>query len=258
MSKTHEREARIMDALMEEKKLSTEQVMSLLDISRSSARRFFLELEESGSVVRTLGGIQLVSVKELDYSFDDLESKNLDEKRQIACTAANLICEEDIVYFDGGTTLFQLAMVVRQKLQNRELQHIRVVTNSLANLQILNDCCDIILVGGSYRARRKDFAGYAAERFIQNFNYKKAFLGADGFDFSDGFMATDADTAKLNELVVKRSRESYVLMDSSKFGVQSFVSYARAADIKAVISDKNLDSAFEASCSQANLVVIRA
>lgn len=258
MSGKQERQNKLLDELKANKKLGTEQAAALLGVSLSSARRLFLELEQSGKAVRTYGGIQLVSGKGPDYSFEELEGRNIDEKKRIANCAVRLICNDDTVYFDSGTTLLQLAAVVRQKLQNGELKRIRVVTNSYANLQILNGCCEVVLIGGGYRAARKDFAGYAAERFVQCFNYKKAFLGADGFDTAEGFMATDADTAKLNEVVLRRSQESFVLMDSTKFGMRSFVSYAAAADAAAIVTDGNIAVDAAEACERTNVRVIRA
>ena len=256
MARKQDRENTVLEALKLRKKLNTEEVTEMLAISDSSARRLFIELERTGKVVRTYGGIHLVSSQGPVYSFEELEGKNLIAKQQIAECAADIICDDDFVYFDGGTTLLQLAIAVKHRLQNNELHRIRVITNSYANLQVLHDCCNVILIGGEYRERRKDFAGYAAERFVQSFSYKKAFLGVDGLDMNEGFMATDTDTAKLNEVVIKRSDESYVLLDSSKFGLRSFVSYAGVSEIKAIITDNNIDSAVEAQCSQANLHVL--
>ena len=254
--KKQDRNERILEELNIRKKLSTEQVTDMLGISESSTRRIFLELEKAGKVVRTFGGIHLAQPANASYRFEDFESKNLEQKRQIAAYSCSLIEEDDIVYFDSGTTILQLAIAVRQKLNSRLLSHIRVITNSFANLQVLHESCEVILIGGQYRPGRKDFAGYAAERFVQNFNYKKSFLGADGFDISEGYMATDTNTAKLNEIIYKRSEQCFALLDSSKLGVRSFVSYADISDIKTIITDANINPDMELMCAQAGLSVL--
>jgi DeoR/GlpR family transcriptional regulator of sugar metabolism len=251
----NDRESKLLDTLKVRQKLNNDEVMEMFGISESSARRLFADLERSGKVVRTHGGIHLVSVKEAFYSFEDLESRNLPQKQQIAGFASTMIRDNDIVYFDSGTTIFQLAIAIKKKLQNKELQGIRVITNSFANLQALNDSCNVILIGGEFRPKRKDFAGYAAERFVQNFNYSKAFLGSDGFDLAEGFMATDTNTAKLNEIIIKRSEQSFFLLDSSKVGVRSFVSFAGLTEVRTLITDGGIDSAILAQCRKANVNV---
>jgi len=258
MTKKQERENKVLDILKHRKKLSTEEVTELLSISASTSRRIFKDLENSGKIVRTYGGIHLISAKEPIYSFEDLESIHLTEKKQIALLACNLIQNDDIVYFDSGTTLFQLANALKLKLQKKELHRVRVVTNSFANLQVLNDVCEVILIGGEYRTHRKAFAGYAAERFVKNFNYRKAFLGADGFDVSEGFMATDANTAKLNEIVISRSEENIALLDSSKLGIRSFVSYGLVSSMNTIITDWNVHPDMESVCIKSGISILKA
>ncbi len=258
MSKKQDREKKILDTLNQKKKLSIDEVTSLLGISLSSARRLFIEMENSGKVVRTHGGIHLVSTKELEYSFEKLESKNLSAKKQIGKYTADILRNDDVVYFDSGTTILQLTYAVKERIQNGTLSGIKVITNSLANLFVLQEVCSVFLVGGEYNTKRRAFSGYSSEKFIQNFIYKKAFLGADGLDIKEGFMTTDTDTAKLNEIVMKRSEESYVLLDSSKFCLRSFVSYASTSEIEAIITDSNINVDCLEECSKINLKVIRA
>lgn len=256
MTKKQAREKIILDSLHKNPKLNTEQVIKMLDISESSTRRLFIEMEKSGKVVRTYGGIHLALPKGPLYSFEALEDRNIAEKKQIAIHAASLICDDDIVYFDSGTTLLQLSFALKQRIENNELQRVRVITNSYANLQVLNSSCVVILCGGKFREHRKDFAGYATERFVRTFLYTKTFLGADGLELSEGFMATDTDTAKLNEVILQRSGENYVLLDSSKIGKKSFVSYASASEVKAIITDNKMNKELKTQYDNAGANVI--
>lgn len=250
------REKRVLDELQKYHKLTAVQVTKMLEISESSTRRLFIEMENSGKVVRTYGGIHLFLPKVPLYSFNALEDKNIVEKRQIGICAASLICDEDIVYFDSGTTLYQLSLALLHRINNNELNRVRVITNSYANMQVLNDSCDVILCGGQFREHRKDFAGYATERFVRTFQYTKTFLGADGLELSEGFMATDTDTAKLNEVILQRSDENYVLLDSSKLGKKSFVSYAAASEVKAIITDNKMNKELKTQYDDAGVNVI--
>lgn len=257
MSKFIDRENMLLEILKVRKKLSTVEATQLLNISESSARRLFTDMEKSNKIIRMYGGIQLSSSSGFDpsYSFDVFEKKNVLSKQSIANYTSTLITDNDILYFDCGTTMLQLALATKNRILNSELNNIRVITNSLPNLQILNDVCDVILVGGKYREGRKDFAGYASEKFIRNFNYKKSFFGADGFDPVQGFTAMDAETARMSELVISRSEKNYVLLDSSKICVLSFISFADASVIEAVITDSEIDENKVAVCRNAGLTL---
>ncbi len=256
LSKAEDRQKKILDVLKLNKKMTIEEATALLKISISSARRLFIEMENSGTVVRMHGGIHRLPSEALTYSFDELASKSINEKQQIAFRASELLCNNDVVYFDSGTTILQLAYAVKKRISAGSLSGIKVITNSLANLFVLQDLCTVFLVGGEYHVKRQAFSGYSSEKFIQNFIYKKAFLGADGVDMTEGFMTTDTDTAKLNEIVIERSEKNYVLLDSSKFCLRSFVSYATTSDIKAIITDSLISKEILQQCAQAPVDVI--
>ena len=256
MNKITERENVLLDILKTRTKLSTNEAKKILNISESSTRRIFHNLEEEGKIIRVYGGIKLAKPGDLNYSFIESESKNLPEKRSIAVRASQLVENNDIVYLDCGTTIQQLAIAIKTRIQNNDLRDIRIITNSMVNMQILNDYCVVVLIGGQYREHRKDFAGFASEKFVQNFKFSKSFLGADGFTIEDGFMATDTDTARLNEIIVTCSGKNYVLMDSSKIDSNSFVRYAPVVSIEALITDPGITDRFKSLCANSGFKVI--
>lgn len=255
--KMDERESMVLDSLKNNDRLSTEDVAALLGISESSVRRLFLSMEKSGKVVRVYGGIQTAPVNTTSYSFTELEKKYISEKRAIAKSAVKLLRDKDTIYLDSGTTVFQLAIAIKESILKNELHDIRVITNSFANMEVLDDVCDVIIIGGKYTPKRKAFAGFASERFIQCFTYRKAFLGADGFDLEEGFMGTDTETTRLNEILIPRSDEVFVLIDSSKIGIRSFVTYASADQIKAVVTDARISAKTETQFAHKGIVIIK-
>lgn len=237
MKKSIQREQIILNQLKMTSKLETREVMQLLNISKSTALRLFSELEEKGLLVRVFGGVQLANPKTPEYSFIDLEHKQLEEKRRIAEYACNLIEDTDIIFLDCGTTTYQLSNSLCERLQQGKLRNLQVLTNSIANMQILAEYCDVILIGGSYRPHRKDVAGVASVKFLSSFHFTQSFIGADGISLTNGFMTTDLNTAHLDEMVISRSARSIVLADSSKFGRSSFIGYAAPDQVDLVITD---------------------
>ena len=78
--------------------------------------------------------------------------------------------------------------------------------------------------------------------------FTKSFVGADGCVDGRIFTTTDFDTLRMNEVAMCNSRETYMLVDSSKFGLSSHVAYASAENIHTVITD---DAVTEETLSQA-------
>ena len=256
MIKREKRAEHLLRILATKRKMTSGEVSDILDISDSSTRRLFLDLEKSGRAIRIIGGIQMVETPQQDYSFDLLEKSHVEEKRQIAELTVQYIELDDTIYFDSGTTLFQTAIALKSRLQKEGKNQLRVITNSYANMQVLDDVCEVILIGGRYRKMRRDFAGFAAEQFLRTFFYNKAFLGTDGFDFSEGFMGSDPETVRLNKIVIKQSDVKYVLLDSSKIGKYSFTRYASLSDIDYMITEKSIDNDDLRFCSQNGLQVV--
>ena len=244
---------KLMEMLHIHERISTNEAVELLKISPASARRLFLHLENEGKLVRTYGGARIIENEPMEYRFENLERKNLQKKQEIAKKACTLVEEGDIIYLDSGTTMYQFSLALSEQLKEKKLRNIHVITNSMANQAALQNDCDIVVIGGIYRPYRMAFAGYMSEIFINQFRVKKSFLGADGFHMDHGFMTTDIETAKLNEVAIKNSDVSFVLIDSEKLGVSSFISYASPRDITLTIIDGGMSAKAKKMCESAGL-----
>jgi DeoR/GlpR family transcriptional regulator of sugar metabolism len=228
----------------------------LLNVSESTVRRLFQELENKGRVIRTLGGIQSIQNNIFDYSFDNIEHKQEHEKIRIGEYASNFLNKGDIVFFDSGTTIYYLSISVVDRIRSNQLKDIIVFTNSLANLQILSPVCETILIGGKYRDKRRDFVGYTSEKMVKDYNYSKCFVGADGIDLVEGMMTTDINTARINELIVERSEKVIALIDAKKFCNRSFTSYTTLDKIDTIVTDSSLSQTYKEKYEQTGINMI--
>lgn len=258
MNKQAQRTETILNILKTRQQLTTTEAMELLDVSESTVRRLFGELEQEQKVIRRYGGIQLANKTPGEYSFDRLMESRQDEKEAIAALGINCIQDSDILFFDSGTTLYYLCQALVPKLESEEIRDLTVFTNSLANLQVLSPVCRVILIGGEYRPKRMDFAGYASNKFIGHFNFTKCFIGADGICLEEGLMATDSDTALMAELAIARSEQTIVMTDAGKLGKRSFLSYAPLDKADRIITGWNADPEFLETLRQRGIAVCTA
>ncbi len=242
VKKAKQREAILLNTLSKSGRLNIKEVVSLLAISEATARRMFREMEKEKKIIRRFGGIQQPQSSFTEYSYNEVEQKMYDEKQRIGQYAASLIENCDLLYISGGTTIFHMTTSLVKRIKAGEIRDIIVTTNSVANAEAMADCCTVMLLGGQFRSKRRDVAGYMSEKFLKNLQFEKCFLGVDGLSLLNGLMAMDTDTARLDELAISHSTSTYVLATSDKFAMRSFVSYAPLKRVSTIISDTSLSN----------------
>lgn len=219
--------------------LSLVEAMELLNVSESTARRMFAQLEHSGVAIRTHGGIRCMEQAPTAYSFEFGAKMNIEKKAAIGAAACDFIEDGDVIFCDSGTTIQCFCAELVHRLRRDKL-NIKVYTNSLANLELLSPYLPVHLVGGEYRANRKDFCGHMAEQALRGVYFTKSFVGADGCVNAEMFTTTDFETMRMNEIAMSNSRQTYMLVDSSKFSLSSHVAYAPIQRIHAVVTDDGI------------------
>ena len=235
------------------------EAMELLDVSESTARRMFAELEHSGAAIRTHGGICCVDRAPTAYSFEFGAKQNIEKKAAIGAAACDFLEDGDVIFCDSGTTIQCFCAELVHRLRRDKL-NIKVYTNSLANLELLSPYIPVHLVGGEYRANRKDFCGHLAEQALKSVYFTKSFVGANGCVDGEMFTTTDFETMRMNEIAMDNSRQSYMLVDSSKFTLSSHVAYAPVARIHTIVTDAGISQEIleKLRASSVNLVCVNA
>ena len=216
-----ERLSRIMKLLSQQRTATVQELCEALDASESTIRRDLNELDRMGKVNKVHGGATLpdsqfradeptMAAKE---SLAVAEKLAVVQKKCIAKAAAALITAEDFVFLDAGSTT--LALV--RELSGPALDA-RYVTNGVAHARLLaQKGCKVFLVGGLLRPETEAIIGAAALHSLQQYNFTKAFLGANGVALDAGFTTPDPEEAAVKATVVRRAREAWFLVDDSKF-----------------------------------------
>jgi DeoR/GlpR family transcriptional regulator of sugar metabolism len=258
MGKIADRKSQLIDRLENCGKMSVTDIAAFFQISLPTARRMCAQLEKEQQVIRTHGGVRFVPSVKTSYAFDIIDSKYSEEKAAIAKNASMLVKNDQIIFLESGTTVKQFALALAVRIRNKQLSNIAVYTNSLVNLEILESVCKVNLVGGVYRPERRDFCGLLSERLLRTLRFNACFIGADGLNLSDGIMAMDVETVRLDELLIERSAQSYILVHSEKFTKHSFISYCAVKDVSAIISDSRLSKTIvkEYQAAGVNLICV--
>ena len=92
-------------------------------------------------------------------------------------------------------------------------------TNGIAHARLLaQKSCHVCVPGGLLRPRTEAIIGAAAITALQQINFTKAFIGANGVALNCGFSTPDPEEAAVKAVAVRRARETWYLGDDSKFG----------------------------------------
>ena len=229
----------VMNALEKKDRLSIDESIELLHVSESTVRRLFAKMEATQDVIRVHGGIRR-NPAQGSYQYFSSLGTNQEAKRKIGIAAANQVENDDFIFIDCGTTTVHMAQRLVDRLRDGELHGVTVVTNSLANLELLAPSDNVMLSGGSYYQDRRSFAGYFSEKFLDRFHFNKSFIGVDGFTFEEGFATADPEFARLSAAAMKISEHAFVLMDSSKIGKRAFMVYDKYERVHRIITDSRV------------------
>ena len=188
-----ERFALILNLLAEKRTATVQELCEALNASESTIRRDLTELARQGRLNKVHGGATLPDGQFLadEPTMAAKEALAVGQKRSIAQAAADLIRAEDFIYIDAGTTT--LAMV--RALSGPALEA-HYVTNGIAHARLLaQKSCHVCVPGGLLRPRTEAIIGAAAITALQQFNFTKAFIGANGVALNVGFTTPDPEEA---------------------------------------------------------------
>lgn len=206
-------------------------------VSEATVRRDLQSLENQGKARRVHGGAIRVQFPRTEPIFAEKASLHDREKQMIARRALDCIDNNDTIYLDGGSTILALARMLTAR------QGLTIVTNSImAAAELMESGHHLILLGGEFRALSRTLVGPLTAKIVSSLYIDKAFMGTIGFTVEDGVSTTDANEAYTKELIMRRAKRVFVLMDSSKFGVPSLVVSGTLKDIDTIITDNAVSS----------------
>jgi DeoR/GlpR family transcriptional regulator of sugar metabolism len=224
-----------------------------LKVSPATVRRDLDQLERGGAIRRVHGGAVSVESRLDEPVFADKTSLAAREKRRIAEAALRFVEPGDTLYLDGGSTVLELARLLRERT------NLTVVTNSLhAAHELAGRGPRLIVIGGELRRLSQTLVGPLTGPVLQELHLDKAFMGTIGFAFKEGLTTTDPSEAFTKRLVMEQAREVIVLADSSKAGKVSFANAGGWAKVDVLITDKQLDKGLARELAKQDIKLVRA
>jgi len=246
------RRSKILKILEEKGQLRVPEISKQFGVSVVTIRNDLIKLEKKNLLIRTHGGAIKEQRVSFDFAVNQKAEMHTQEKLRIANKAVEFIMEGDTIILDSGSTTQQIAK------QLNKFKNLTVVTNALNIVATLTDYIDleIIIPGGILRKKSLSLIGSIAESGINNFYADKLFLGVDGIDSQYGITTPNLEEAHLNRLMIERSKEIFVVTDSSKFDKRSMAVITDLEKIDYLITDKNITEQQKNMCLKKKIKVI--
>lgn len=220
-------------SLLAQKPHSIKELSEKLFISEPTVRRDIILLLEKDLVTRKRGIITLKSnspdkrIPLFVRSFEQNSSKQI-----IAQKAASHIKDGYIIMLDASTTAFHLLPHLTQ------FKNILVITNGAKTaLESASLGIKTICTGGEITLESFSYIGPDAERTLSDYNADVAFFSCRGI--SDDGIASDNSILEnsIRKIMIKNSKKSYLLCDSSKFS-KTYLNTLCSTDEIELIIDK--------------------
>lgn len=210
-----ERFSLILEQLNRKRTVTVQELCEGLNTSESTIRRDLTELDRMGRLNKVHGGATLPDSRFLadEPTMKAKETLAVEQKCSIARAAAQLINADDFVFIDAGSTTLELV----RELTGDALKA-SYLTNGVAHARALaQKGCRVYLPGGLLRPQTEAIVGAPTVSSIQQYNFTKAFMGANGVALEAGFTTPDPEEAAVKAAVVHRAQETWFLVDDAKF-----------------------------------------
>lgn len=237
---TEERFGIILEQVRHNKSVKLLELCELLQTSESTIRRDLTTLDERGLLKKVHGGAIALEEGSFPFREQDMEAKAgilTEEKLAIARFAASLVEEDDFVFIDAGTTTEKMIDFLPEK-------RVTFVTNAFVHAKKLAQRgFKVFIPAGEIKLTTEAIVGAECVNCLQNYNFTKSFLGANGISLSAGVTTPDRNEASVKSMVVQNSKNIYILADHSKFDQTHSVTFSQLGRVK-IITDKLPDNKY--------------
>lgn len=229
---------KIEEYILDNNTVSLDKLTTVFNVSKNTIRRDINELVEKGTIRKVYGGVSANSNSLVP--FDTRQIKNIYSKSLIAEEAAKLVADGDIIFVDSGTTTLNLADFLKPK------KNITVISN---NLNFINKCVkyenlNVISTGGNLIRKANSFVGSDTIELLKKYNINKAFMASTGISINNGVTNSSMQEYEIKKLVVQKSHSVCILVDHSKFGVSSLMTYCSMDNVDYIVTDKKPENTY--------------
>ena len=248
-----ERHEKIVELVNQRNSIRVSELSSIFSVTEETIRRDLEKLEKEQRLSRSHGGaISIRKEEPVDLPFSEREITNVKEKKEIALEAIKQVVQGDRLILDASTTAWYMA----KALPNIP---ITVVTNSIKvamELSIKKEIT-VICTGGTLLSESLSFVGPITDISLDTYHVNKAFISCKGLHLTRGISESNEQQALIKKKMIDISDSVYIMLDHTKFGVQSFARISDLEKINHVITDSKISDEIISTINDRGLHVIK-
>lgn len=205
-----ERHTYILESIQKNQKVLTLELSDALAVSEDTVRRDLKELSDKGQLKKVHGGAISLSLNPFDYK--DREVYALDQKKQLANKAAELVKENSVVILDGGTTNLELAKALPKSLSATVFTNSIPIASELAG----HPRIEVIFAGGRVLKQAQVTVGEEAIKTFSGLYADQCFLGIRSLHHQIGITEIDWEETQVKRAMIHAAAEVLSLLIPEK------------------------------------------
>lgn len=244
-----ERRQKIMELLTKNKSVFVKDLSEEFNVSDETIRRDFTLLESEGKLKKAHGGAYINTTVKNDIPINIRESIFKENKDYIGQLCAKEIKDGDTIFIDASTTAYYILPHIRH------LDNVTIITNSLkvAEYAAIYNPFDFMLIGGKYDPITRSFLGPDTEVLLASYFADKAFISCRGLS-EKGITDGNIPQGIIRQKMIKNSKETYLILDNTKFDLTSLYLIGDLDLINHIITDKKPSDKYIDMLEDKNLI----
>ena len=244
------RHARICTLLAVKRELTTIALQKELGVSAATLRRDLAQLERTGKLQRTHGGVVHSEMALGEHSFARKARAGVSAKLAIARRAAVLVPAGATVFVDAGSTTLELGRLLLSRAD------LKIYTNSVPLLHARGERkAQLTAIGGEVREVSQALVGGLALTWLKQLRFDIVALGASGLDVEEGASTTELGEAAIKQTLVERGRRVLLLADAAKWARPAPITFAAWLQVDDWVTDRAPERATLARLKSAGVTV---
>lgn len=210
----YDRQQAILEYLRQHHSASVTELSQEYFISETSIRRDLQKLERTGLIRKTYGGAVIVQGDNEVIALEARQQMERESKMIIACKAANLVKNGDVIFLDSSSTALSLVPHLSG------LSSLSVITNGLHIANALTEYPQlrVYVLGGLLNARTFSMRGALTLQMLGNMRANLAFISPKGLDAGGSVYCADEEEAAARQMMMNLSDQSILLCSLKKMG----------------------------------------
>jgi DeoR/GlpR family transcriptional regulator of sugar metabolism len=247
-----ERQQKILTFLSRQQRISVNEICEMFTVSEATARRDLEVLTDQNHLQRVHGGAISLRQAPPELPILQRETEQSEEKRRIAIAATNLVEDGDTVFLGSGTTVLEVARILRDR------KGLTIISNSLPVMNLLSGLQEITLIalGGVLRDCELSFIGHITEQALAEIRADKVIIGIHAIAIENGLTNDYLQETMTDRAILRSGKEVIVVADHTKINTVSIAYLAPVTSIHKLITDQQTPDDFISALIDKGVAVV--